>query len=556
MQIPSLLIVDDEKNTRDALAAALGDEFETFLARDAAEAFDMMETRAFDIVLTDLRMAGKSGLSVVERAVASPNRPVCVMMTAYGNVETAVEAMRRGAYDFLQKPVNLERLEHVLRQALRNRRAAANSPEAAATATGAASPVVPASLENGSESARAETGAPATPSASATPLSPETSPAQSAFSPPVVAKPRRSRRAAGGIETSAGAAAGARAAGGFDSSEVVGASAVLVRVIAQARQVAPSRATVLLLGETGTGKELFARMIHRNSPRAAKPFVPIHCGAIAPTLLEGELFGHAKGAFTGATEARRGFFESADGGTLFLDEIAEIALETQMKLLRVLQERRFTRLGSSEEVAVDVRLVCATNKDLRAEVAAGRFREDLFYRVNVVQLTLPPLRERAGDVPVLLDFYLRQFAAENGFAPVTLDKSALRALQEYAWPGNIRELRNLCENLAVMRPGARLGYEDIAERIAPPAVPVPPPADAFGGGGGVASGGVGPGVGTGAADGAVAAGRLSREANEKRLYREALAAAAGNRAHAARLLGVSRRTLYRKLDRWSELASV
>jgi len=384
-----ILIVDDEKNTREGLAATLEDQYEVSLASNADEAFRLMDAENFDVVVTDLRMAGQSGLSVIDKALALPQKPVCIMMTAYGNVETAVEAMRRGAYDFLTKPLNLEKLELVIQRGLKAR---------------------------------------------------ETE------------KENRAMRV--------------RLDKKFSFQGLIGQSKALQRCVDDAKRVATSKATVLLLGETGTGKELFAQLIHQNSPRAKAPFVPVHCAAIAPTLLESEIFGHEKGAFTGANERRIGRFESANGGTLFLDEIGEIDLATQVKLLRFLETRTIERLGSQKQIQLDVRLVCATNRDLPKMVEEGTFREDLYYRLSVVALILPPLRERQDDIPILLDHYLKYFSAENALPLPKISADALSILKAYAWPGNIRELRNLCENLVVMHSGNDVGVGDLDPRFA------------------------------------------------------------------------------------------
>ena len=452
MALPTILIVDDEKNTREGLRAALEGTYELFMARDAEEAFRLMDVEGFDIVLTDLRMAGKSGLSVIDRALTLPNRPVCIMMTAYGNVETAVEAMRRGAYDFLTKPINLEKLELVIQRALKSRKVEEENK---------------------------------------------------------VLHQRLDQK--------------------FNLAGIIGNSGALTRVVEQVRQVAQSKATVLLLGETGTGKELFAQMIHQNSQRSGGPFVPVHCAALPANLLESELFGYEKGAFTGATERRIGRFETADGGTLFLDEIGEIDATTQVKLLRFLETRAVERLGSSKSIPLDVRLVCATNKNLEEMVAKGTFREDLFYRLSVVQITLPPLRERPDDVPLLLHHYLHFFAEENRLPSPRLKSGAEQLLSAYAWPGNIRELRNLCENLVVMRHGMELDEYDLDRRFHESRVSV------------------------GAAAVPSPKSPLSKEENEKRLLRQALIEARGNRTKAAELMGISRRTLHRKLVQWPDL---
>ena len=293
--------------------------------------------------------------------------------------------------------------------------------------------------------------------------------------------------------------------------------------------MAPSNATILLLGETGTGKELFAQMVHQASQRSKGPFMAVHCAAIPANLLESELFGHEKGAFTGANERRVGRFESADGGTLFLDEIGEIDATTQVKLLRFLETRSVERLGSHRPIPLDLRLVCATNRDLPQMVKDGKFREDLFYRLSVVPLCLPPLRERTDDIPLLLAHYFERFAKENGSAAPKLTPEALAHLVRYSWPGNIRELRNTCENLAVLRAGKTVGQADLDPRFTATA------------------------TATALAPTAGAAGNLDRTQNEKQLLKQALTAAAGNRTRAAELMGISRRTLHRKLLQWPEL---
>ncbi len=452
---PTVLIVDDEKHTRDGLRAALEDKYETFVAKDAVEAARLMQDVPPDAVLTDLRMAGEDGMAVIDRALKLSPQPVCLMMTAYGDVETAVQAMSRGAYWFMQKPVDLRQVELLLERGLK-----ARATEKEVT----------------------------------------------------VLKTRLDRK--------------------FSLGEVVGSSAALQHSIEQVRSVATSNATVLLLGETGTGKELFAQMIHQASNRAKGPFMAVHCAAIPANLLESELFGHEKGSFTGATERRVGRFESADGGTLFLDEIGEIDATTQIKLLRFLETRSVERLGSHKPIALDLRLVCATNRDLLQMVKEGKFREDLYYRLSVVPLRMPPLRERSDDIPLLLAHYLKRFAAENNLVEVRLATDALALLARYPWPGNIRELRNTCENLAVLRAGKMVGVADLDSRYTQPTslggsvCPVLP---------------------------AATGGMFDKEQNEKELLKQALASAAGNRTKAAELLGISRRTLHRKLLQWPEL---
>jgi two-component system response regulator AtoC len=313
----------------------------------------------------------------------------------------------------------------------------------------------------------------------------------------------------------------------FSFEGIIGSSPELKRVIERVQLVAPSKASVLIEGETGTGKELIAQAIHQNSNRAKGPFVAVHCAALPANLLESELFGHEKGAFTGATERRIGRFEMAEGGTLFLDEIGEINLSTQVKLLRFLEQRTFERIGSSKSIKVDTRLVAATNRDLLAMSKDGTFREDLYYRLNVVQIQMPALRDRPEDLPQLLNHFLDEFAEENGIPAPTLEPGAIQCLRRYSWPGNIRELRNFAENAVVLYRGGVIHDYDLEPKFRGES-------RSTDGSGKVVS-------------------PLDKEENERRLLREALADARGNRTRAAALLGISRRTLHRKLQQWPEL---
>jgi len=467
----SVLIVDDEKHTREGLMQALSDTYDVSVAASADEAFNLMDAEEFQVIVTDLRMPGKSGLKVIDKALSLSYKPAVIMMTAYGNIESAVEAMRRGAVDFLTKPVNIERLELLIQRALKSK-----------------------TLE-------------------------------------VEVKRLHER-----LDEK------------FNFEHIIGNSVKLREVLDRVRLVAPSKATILVEGESGTGKELIAQAIHQASPRSRAPFIAVHCAALSENLLESEIFGHERGAFTGAIERRVGRFEAADGGTLFLDEIGEISASTQVKLLRFLETKTIERVGGSKPLELDVRLVAATNRNLEQMVREGKFREDLYFRLNVVRLRMPPLRERPDDVPLLLTHFIRQFALENQCESLSLEPGALRTLQTYGWPGNIRELRNFAENAVVLHRGGKLSEYDLDSRYrslnansplyVPPSSGAPAPAGHSA---------------TVQAPSAPAPLSLSVEENEKRLLREALLKARGNRTRAAELMGISRRTLHRKLAQWPEL---
>lgn len=448
---PNLLIVDDEEHTREGLELALEDKFEVFLASSAEEAFNAIDAETFEVVLTDLRMSGESGMSVIDFAIRQAPESICIMMTAYGEVDVAVEAMKRGAFDFLSKPVNLEKLELLIMRGLNQRKL---------------------KKENQDLHQRLD----------------------KTYS--------------------------------FDG--ILGRSPALEKVLEQVQLVGPSKATILVTGETGTGKELIAQAIHQNSNRSRGPFVPVHCAALPSNLLESEIFGHEKGAFTGAVEKRVGRFESANKGTLFLDEIGEIDASTQVKLLRFLESKSIERLGSAKTINLDVRLVCATNRNLRQMTEKGEFREDLFYRMNVVTVNLPPLRDRGEDISLLLHHFLKYFANENAFDPPTLSSAAMEILEKYSWPGNVRELRNFCENLVVLKRGLEITPYDLDIRFSSHEVKEIDPQEN-------------------------SSSHLSIEENEKRLLRNALIQSGGNRTNAAKLMGISRRTLHRKLEKWPEL---
>ncbi len=451
---PVLLIVDDEKATREGLRLALEEEFDVFLAANRAEAVNVMQNEAVDLVLTDLRLGGDSGMDVLDAAMSLPRAPVALMMTAYGSVDTAVEAMRRGAWHFVTKPLNLDEVEMLLKRAMRSR-----------------------VLETENLALKQ------------------------------VVEERHGLK------------------------NLLGKSDAILRTIERIEQVAPTRATVLIEGESGSGKEVVAHTIHQLSGRPAGKFVIVHCAALSPQLLESELFGHEKGSFTGATQRRVGRFEQADGGTIFLDEIGEIDAATQVKLLRILSERTLERVGSNSSVKVDVRVVAATNKNLRQLVDEGKFREDLYFRLNVIKIDMPPLRERGEDIVLLAGAFLREFAKENKKRQPQLSTEALALMKSYPWPGNIRELRTAIEHGVVMCNG---------EVISPAHLPdflrnfssTPHPSR-------------------------LAASEISASeksphgwnlsAREKEAIIGALHEAEGNRSTAASLLGISRRTLQRKI---------
>ena len=401
----TILIVDDDKATRDGLALALRADYTVHTAADADSALAALTHHEIDLVLTDLRMPGRDGLSLLRDILAShPGLPI-ILLSAYGSVESAVAAMRDGAYDFLTKPINLDHLELVVRRALRQK-----------------------NLE--SQNAKLRT----------------------------------------------------QLEGQNALDRLIGNSEALLRVRERILQAAPTPATVLIQGPSGTGKELVARAVHALSPRQNGPFIAVHCAALTPSLLESELFGHVKGAFTGATEDRKGRFELANGGTLFLDEISEIDPATQVKLLRVLETRTVEPVGSATPIPVNIRLVAATNRNLQQWTHEGKFREDLYFRLNVVDINLPPLRERQGDLPILCDAFIREFNPLLGRKILGLTPEALTALERYPWPGNIRELRNTIERMMVLATSDRLRAEDVPADIlntpTPEPVAAPPPLEA------------------------------------------------------------------------------
>ena len=439
----TILVIDDEENIRNGLAANFEmEDYKVKTASSGKEGLSIVSKGDIDLVVTDLRMDGMSGEEVLRRITTeTPGIPV-IVLTGHGSIDSAVEAMKNGAYDFLTKPLNLDQLNVIVKRALENREL---------------------SLQH-------------------TMLKKELGEAVS-----------------------------------FD--RMIGTSADMRRLLELIKKVAPSRASVLITGESGVGKELVADALHSLSGRREKSFVKVHCAALSETLLESELFGHEKGAFTGAESMKKGRFELAHGGTIFLDEIGEINQTTQIKLLRVLQERTFERVGGEETIEVDVRVVAATNRNIEEEVKAGRFREDLYYRLNVVRLQVPPLRERKDDIPLLMDSFLKRFSEENSKSILGFENRARQALYRYDWPGNIRELQNCIESAVVMCSGKEISLEDL-----------PPTISRFSGEGSIS----------------IPMG-LSLDDAEKIIIKENLAFNNGNKTKTAEILGIERKTLAKKI---------
>lgn len=461
----TVLIVDDEKHTREGLRLSLEDDFDVYIAADRAEAMEVLKNERVDVMLTDLRLGADDGMELIEAALALPHAPVVIMMTAYGSVDTAVEAMKRGAWHFVTKPLNLEALDLLIKRALRSR-----------------------NLEHENTSLKRQ------------------------------------------VEDR------------YALDRILGKSLPMQRVFETITQVAPTRATVLIEGESGTGKELVAHAIHNLSGRPKAKLVIVHCAALSPQLLESELFGHEKGSFTGAMERRIGRFEQANGGTLFLDELGEIDPAIQVKLLRALGERTIERVGGNSTIKVDVRVIAATNKDLAGMVAEGKFREDLYFRLNVVSIHMPPLRQRKEDIPTLANAFLRELARENNKPMREIGPETMQALAAYNWPGNVRELRTAIEHGVVMGTGARMLVRHLPATLRGEA---PAPTMHRPGRGPVPESALHP-----LSNSPVPAALppdLSIEKMEIRFILEALQRTRQNRSEAAKLLGISRRTLQRKL---------
>jgi nitrogen regulation protein NR(I) len=462
-----VLVVEDDNVARDLLEEILRSEgYEVDASPDGNHAIEQAKNKRYDLVVSDVRMEGAGGLAVLATfQQLQPDAPV-ILITAFGDVSGAMQAIQKGAYDYVSKPFKVDELKLTVKRALERRRLAHIS----------------AHTDSADETQSIE--------------------------------------------------------------DIVGRSPLMLDVYKLVARVAKSAATVLVVGESGTGKELVARAIHNHSPRASAPFVPVNCTALTESLLESELFGHAKGAFTGAAQAKRGLFEEADGGTLFLDEIGDMGGKMQAQLLRALQDGEIRRVGGNEAIRTDVRVVCATNRDLEAEVRSGRFREDLFFRINVVTLHLPPLRERAGDVGMLVSHFLRKLARREGQrGTVAIAPEALGLLEKYGWPGNVRELENVIERAMTLAKGGIILPSDL-----PTEVLTRPRADS------------GPhSVRSAAAQQALPAdaGALALLAHdrptlaelERRYIELVLHETGGNKKRTAEILGIDRRTLYRTLDR-------
>ncbi len=439
-----LLLVDDQKEVLEGLTLAFRrTEHDVYTADSGEQAVRVMSEENIDVVLTDLMMDGLDGMGVLRHAQSLNPSPVVIILTAHGTIESAVDALKEGAWDYLTKPVNVKELRAQVERAAEHRNLVKENVE----------------LRQHIDKH-------------------------------------------------------------FGMEGMIGESAEMHQIYDKVRQIAPTKANVLLLGESGTGKEVLAKALHQVSPRAKKPFIPVHCAALPETLLESELFGHERGAFTGAVSKRQGRFELGNGGTIFLDEIGEIPLSMQVKLLRVLEAREIQRVGGSETHKVDVRIIAATNRDLSEEVAEGRFREDLYYRLNVVSLTLPPLRQRKADIPILCRHFLAEFAKENNRPVPDISKEALEVLSSYHWPGNVRELRNVLENAFVFLSGDKIEPANLPKDISRVETPGDEVKFRLG---------------------------LPLEEVETEYLKKTLWSVDGNRTKAAEILHISRRTLQRRI---------
>jgi two-component system, NtrC family, nitrogen regulation response regulator NtrX len=445
MRAPRILIVDDEPGIRQSLSGVLEDEgFHVHAVENGEACLDTLARSIYDLVILDIWLPGIDGLETLQRIenISQADRPVVVVISGHGTIETAVRATKLGAYDFLEKPLSIERVLLVAKHALEHRRLR---------------------MEN-----------------------------------------EQLREATDGVP------------------HIVGDSVPMKALRQQLALMAGTNGRVLIYGESGTGKELVAHALHALSPRAPKPFVEVNCAAISESLIESELFGHMKGSFTPAHERKVGKFQKADGGTIFLDEVADMSLRTQSKVLRVLEDQRFEPVGAQESIQVDARVVAATNKNLEVEIERGNFREDLFYRLNVIPFHVPPLRERKEDIPALAAYFLDEFARAYGRKPKELTAQALEALEAHHWPGNVRELRNLIERIVILHPQSRIDARHIPLQNSRK-TPADRPGERYG------------------------SLQDVREAAEREFIQRKLEDSNGNVSRAAEMLGLERSNLYRKM---------
>lgn len=381
----SILIVDDEESVRDSLNLWFTEDgFRVECAENAKKALSILESKNFDIILADLKMPGMDGLEMLRRIKSFNKDSIVIVMTAFATVDTAVKALKDGAFDYITKPFDPDDLSHLIRNASKQ---------------------ISLTQENETLKKRVDS-----------------------------------------LES---------------VEDLIGKSEAIKKVLKEVESVAPTNSSIIITGESGTGKELIARAIHANSQRKFYPLVSVHCGALTESILESELFGHEKGAFTGALFNRKGRFEMADSGTIFLDEIATISTKMQIELLRVLETKSFMRVGGNKEITSDFRVICATNRDLKSMVEKGTFREDLYYRLNVINIHIPPLRERVEDIPLLVDYFIKKYCTSMNKPLITIDSGALKRIQEYQFPGNIRELENMIERAIVIGNGKKIFLKDL-----------------------------------------------------------------------------------------------
>ncbi len=460
MVLGKVLVVDDEESIREFFEIMLKREgYEVSTAANGAEGLDRLKKERFDLVISDIQMPEMSGMELLQAAKEVDPELVVLMITAFGNTETAVEAMKLGAYDYVQKPFKIDEVKIIIRQALEKR-----------------------SLRMENALLKRELGT------------------KYAF------------------------------------DNLIGSAPPMLRIYEMVKRVANTKSSVLITGESGTGKELIARAIHFNGPLKDLPFVTVNCGAIPENLMESEMFGHKKGSFTGAIADKKGLFEVANGGTIFLDELGELPLPMQVKLLRVIQEGTFKRVGGTEDITVDVRVISATNKTLDAEVRAGRFREDLFYRMNVIQIHCPPLRERREDVPMLANHFLEKFAKSLGVEVKRIGNEAMDVLKKYHFPGNVRELENIIERTVALEPGNTILPESLPRHLLDAQQPSAGPLDAN--------------KIEILSDQGIDLEKLTADF-ERTLLTKALQQAGGIKKRAAKLLGISFRSMRYRVDKYS-----